>query len=371
MKATTMLKTVLLLICPIGLAFGQTGSSTPTWRRIPSNWPDTTNQVRSMISSNGELYIGTAGTVANSAQVWKLVDGGWMKRAEFKSLKAAVLQTDAKGNLFAGTGTPHSAEIPGKGHAEVWRIDRAGKKTRLRAFPEQDVAYSMAWFRGKLHVGLIAEDLPGRAEIWGFDDPSWTQIAGGGINGWPADNSYAGVYEMWVHDAALIAGTFSRTMGDGDVLKLAGNRWVDLQAPKSILALSFERYRGKLVGAFPNAAANLPNPIFSRQADGAWQPLGTAPAEWKGAFIHNHMIVDRTEMYVGVGGKRGTLSVWKYDGASWTKLAGDGLYGSWVDPLISKGAEWVYRLTFHRGKLYAGLASDRSPFQAQVWEMTP
>ena len=61
----------------------------------------------------------------------------------------------------------------------------------------------------------------------------------------------------------------------------------------------------------------------------------------------------------------------KYDGGSWTKLAGDGLNGSWVDPLVSQGAEWVNSLPFHKGKLYAGLASDRSPFQAQVWAMSP
>ena len=76
-------------------------------------------------------------------------------------------------------------------------------------------------------------------------------------------------------------------------------------------------------------------------------------------------------MYLGVGGARGTLSVWRYDGSCWTKLAGDGLFGSWDDPLVRAGAEWVYRLAIHQGKLYAGLASDRAPFRAQVWEMTP
>jgi hypothetical protein len=324
-----------------------------------------------MISSNGELYVGIGGTAPNSAQVRKLVDSGWVKHAEFNSLKVAVLQTNSAGDLFVGTGTPHSAEVPGMGRAEVWRVDAAGKRTRLRAFTEKDVVYSMAWFQGKLHVGTMTEDLPGTAEIWRFDDPGWTQIAGRGINGWPADNSYAGVYEMWVHDGAMIAGTFSRTMGDGDVLKLAGNRWVDLDAPTTIVALSFETYRGQLVAALSNVDARHPNPIYALKADGTWQPFGEAPSEWKNAYIPNHIVVRGTEMYVGFGGAPGTLSVWKYDGASWTKLAGDGLYGSWVDPLVSQGAEWVYRLTFHRGKLYTGLASDRVPFHAQVWEMTP
>jgi hypothetical protein len=232
------------------------------------------------------------------------------------------------------------------------------------------MAYSMVWFQGKLHVGMMSEDIAGNAEIWRFDDPGWTTFADHGINRWPAGNSYAGVYEMWVHDEALLAGTFSRTDGDGDVLKLTDGRWVDLHAPKSILALSFASYRGQLVAALSNSGGNHSNPVFVRHADETWQPLGTPPAQWKGAYIHNHMIVDGKEIYVGVGGTPGTLSVWKYDGARWTKLAGDGLYGSWPDPLVTQGAEWVYRLTLHQGKLYVGLASDRAPFQAQVWELT-
>lgn len=371
MKRKVNLTARLLVTVVIVSAGGPHALSAPIWRNVRGGWPGTVNQVRGMISRDSQLYIGVSGTVAGSAQVWKLADSGWVKHAEFSSLKAAVLQTDPAGNLFVGTGTPYSAEVRGKGQAEVWKIDATGKKARLKAFPDRDVAYSMAWFQGKLHVGTMTEDLPGTAEIWRFDNPGWTQIAGSGVNGWPAESSYAAVYEMWVHDGALIAGTFSRTMGDGDVLKLTGDRWVDLHAPPTIIALSFETYQGQLAAALSNGDGKHPNPIYTLRADGRWQPLGEAPSEWKNAYIPNHMVVQGAEMYVGVGGTPGTLSVWKYDGDSWIKLAGDGLCGSWSDPLVSRGAEWVYRLTFHRGKLYAGLASDRGPFRAQVWEMSP
>lgn len=371
MNVTTKLTTLLLVNLLFGSALAQEDSTRPAWRKIDGNWPDTSNQVRAMASTKGQIYIGTGGTVARSAQVWKHANAGWVKHAEFNSLKVAVIQADTAGNLYVGTGTPHSAEVSGMGHAGVWRIDATGRKTRLKAFSDKDVAYSMAWFQDKLHVGTMSEDLPGTAEIWRFDDPGWTQIAGQGINAWPSNNSYAAVYEMWVHDGELIAGTFSRSMGDGDVLKLVGNRWVDLEAPETIIALSLASYRGKLVAALSNVNARHPNPIFSLASDGTWQPLGNAPVEWETAYIHNHMVVQGAEMYAGVGGTPGTLSVWKYDGLSWTKLAGDGLYGSWHDPLVRQGAEWVYRLTLYQGKLYAGLASDRAPFQAQVWEMRP
>jgi len=365
------LSTLLLIICPAGLAFGQRVSATPSWQQIQGDWPAPTNQIRAMIVSDGALYVGVAGSVPNSAQVWKFADSGCEMIAAFRSYKVAVLQADADGHLYVGTGSPHSAEVSGKGHAEVWKIDTAGNKTRLRSFKNRDIAYSMSWFQEKLHVGMMTEDRPGTAEIWRFDDPGWKKVAGSGINGWPTDNTYAAVYEMSVHDGSLIAGTFGRTMGDGDVLKLKGDQWIDLDAPQSIIALSFETYRGQLVAAVSNSGARHPNPIFALQTDGTWQPLGVGPPEWKNAYIPNHMVVKGDELFLGVGGKPGTLSVWKYDGVSWTKIAGDGIHGSWKDPLVRKGAEWVYRLTFHRGKLYAGLASDRSPFRAQLWEMTP
>ncbi len=371
MKSVITIASLLTLACSAVLPLDQVVAGKPIWRETHRAWPTTANQIRSMISTDGGLFVGTAGPTARSAQVWKLAHRGWTKHAEFPSLKAAVLQADAKGNLFVGTGTPHSAEIPGRGAAKVWKVGTDGTRTLLRSFPQHDIAYSMTWLRGKLHVGMMTEDIPGRAELWRFDDPGWTRLAGRGVPGWPEGSSYAGVYELWTDGSALIAGTFSRTTGDGDVLKLVGDRWVDLHAPGTRYALSFVKFRGRLVVSVSNPGSQHANPVFSLQDDGRWKPLGQAPAEWKGAYIPNHMIVDRDVLYLGIGGKRGTLSVWKFEGRSWEKLAGDGLYGSWVDPLVSQGAEWVYRLTLHKGKLYAGLASDKSPFHAQVWEMSP
>jgi hypothetical protein len=365
-----MLATLVFLSFLEG-AFGQANVVRPAWHRLPVDWPDTTNQVRSMVVSQDELYIGVGGMVPQSAQVWKLAGSQWVKHVELPSSKIAALQADAKGNLFLGAGTAHSAEVVGKGQAEVWRVDPSGSKTRLRAFPERDVAYSMVWFQSKLHVGTMTEDRPGTAEIWRFDDPGWTQVAGAGIHGWPQDKTYAAAYELWVHDGSLIAGTFSRTLGDGDVLKLDSDRWVDLQAPPTLIALSFASHRGQLVAGLSNVGSRLANPIVVLQADGSWQPLGQAPEEWKLAHIFNHLIVHGNELYLGVGGARGTLSAWKYDGANWIKLGGDGRSGSWVSPVVRSGHEWIYRMAIHQGKLYTGLASDRVPFAAPVWQLTP
>ena len=86
-----------------------------------------------------------------------------------------------------------------------------------------------------------------------------------------------------------------------------------------------------------NYPENFANPVFTLNREGAWQPLGEAPAEWKGAYIPNHFVMVGDDLYAGVGGERGTLSVWKFAGTTWSKVAGDGLYGSWQDPLADEG----------------------------------
>lgn len=358
---------ISLLFCSVGS--GQESPSTK-WRQLPTPWPHTSNQVRSIAVSQNEVFVGVGGMVPQSAQVWKLTDSGWTKHAQLASLKVAALQADLNGNLYLGAGTPHSAEIAGQGQAEVWRVDPQGDKKRLLALPERDVVYSMVWHQNKLHIGTMTEDRPGTADIWRFDDPGWTRLAGTGIPGWPQDNSYAGTYELWVHNDALIAGTFSRTKGGGDVLSWKDGHWIDLQIPETIIVLSFVTYRGRLVAALSNLNSLHDNPIFELQPDGTWKPVGVAPAEWKPAHIFNHLVVHNDQLYVGVGGKRGTLSVWEYDGTNWQKLAGDGRNGSWNSPVVEKGHEWIYRMAVHKDKLLVGFASDSIPFSAPVWDLT-
>lgn len=348
----------------------------PGWQNTGGDFPETTTQVRSMIVRQGQLdvgqlYVGLSGVVGRSAQIWKLAESGWVKHLEFQPWKVAVLETDDQGRLFVGMGTPHSAEDGGPGEAEFRAYDANDRLVTQKKFENMDVIYSMAWYQDKLHLGTFAEDIPGSAEIWRYDEPGWTQIAGPGILNWPTGNTYAGLYEMHVHNGQLYAGTFSRVKGDGDVLKLTPEGWTNINAPESIIAIAFITYRDMLVAAFSNFHGNLANPIFYLDEDGAWQPLGEAPAEWKDAHIHNHFTVMGDDLYVGVGGQAGTLSVWKFDGTTWSKVAGDGVFGSWHDPLAEESShEWVYRMIVHQGKLYVGLAGDVSSL-GQVWKMTP
>jgi len=343
----------------------------PHWRSTGDVFPDGSTQVRSMIVRQGMLYVGVGGNDSECAQIWKLTGSGWVKHLGFEQKKVAVLQTDDKGRFFVGMGTQHSAEGAGVGEAEFRAYDASDELIAQRRFEDQDVIYSMVWHNGKLHIGTVTEDIPGSAQIWRFDEPGWTQIAGDGIEGWPTNNTYCGAYEMYVHDGQLYVGTFSRSLGDGDVLQLTPDGWVDLDAPPSVIALAFTNYRGKLITALNRYKAELVNPILSLQSNKSWLPLGEAPAEWEDAHIFNHFAIIEDDLYVGVGGSRGNLSVWKFDGKTWSKVGGDGVYGSWQDPLAEAGSnEWVYRMIVHKGKLYAGLASDGSSL-AEVWEMTP
>ena len=202
-EAIAILLATPALYAPFLLLFSPPATAAPQWRCTADMFPDTATQVRAMIIRQGELYVGLGGNLPGNAQVWRMAKSGWVKHLQFEQKKVAVLQTDQHGRLFVGMGTPHSAEQGGPGEAEFRLYDASDNLVVRKEFEEKDVIYSMAWYQDKLHVGTMAEDIPGSAEIWRFDEPGWTPIAGDGIRGWPKDNTYAAIYEMCVHDGTI------------------------------------------------------------------------------------------------------------------------------------------------------------------------
>ncbi len=71
---------------------------------------------------------------------------------------------------------------------------------------------------------------------------------------------------------------------------------------------------------------------------------------------------DGTNVYVGLGLTAGDAEVWRWDGAAWTKIGGDGVNSSWTAVLAMEG---VYSLDYYGGNLYAGLGNSAN--DAEVW----
>lgn len=145
--------------------------------------------------------------------------------------------------------------------------------------------------------------------------------------------------------------------------------WINMNVPMTYAPLSFAEYGGELIVAVHNKDGLHPNPIFRLASGTTWKPLGHLSPRL-GAFLPNHMITGPNgELYVAFGGLPGTSALLRYDG-TWTKVAGDGLYGSWMSSIDPLPTEWVYRTISFHDKIYAGLATSAGTW-GHMWEMTP
>lgn len=351
------------------------------WRKVPYSWSLEPQMIRSMAEWRGKLYAGSSRPEAGGAEVWALGTNGLRRRTAFGRQRTNCLMVGPDDALYVGVGTPSTGV--GTGAALLGRYfnddivggqfdpDNGNYET-IGTFTDHAFVYCMAIFDGKVHFGLMNNDLTGIAEVWRFDDPGLTKIGANGLNGWPVDDTAIGTYELWPYGGYLYASTYGGATGEGRILRWDGSSWEEVPPPATHIPLAFATYNGDLVVGLHNGEAAIANPI-QRLVDDAWVALGTAPAEWEGAWLPNHMITGPDgHLYVGFGGDLGKLMVWRFDGTDWKKLGGNGLNGSWVNPvgITPATAEWFYRMAWHQGRLYAGTAANGGRTGA-VWEMTP
>ncbi len=88
--------------------------------------------------------------------------------------------------------------------------------------------------------------------------------------------------------------------------------------------------------------------------------------EQSGSWSFNHggldaMVANGTDLYAGTGLSTGDAEVWKWNGSSWTKIAGDGMNNSWPASTYEK----VASLAVNGSSLYAGLGSTAG--DAEIW----
>lgn len=367
---TRLNKLQAIALAAISFAAGET-SPDPSWRKVPAAWTSPPQMVRALDTWRDKLYVGTGRPAAGGGEIYSLESSGLVRRSGFSSQRVTSLLAGNDDKLYAGVGTSASgAALFGRFNSPV--TDANGIMTdwtTLAAFPSHSFVYCMTKHGADIILGLMKNNIPGGSEVWKYDGTNVVKIGGPGVNGWPSDDNSMGTYEVWSESGDLYASTFSDYPGHGKILKLTPSGWVSVPPPATKIPLSFATYEGKLVTGLQNEAGTIANPV-QILINGTWQPLGTAPAEWAGSWLPNHMVTDADgSLTVAFGGNLGKLSVWRYNG-QWTKLGGNGLYGSWGAVSSSPAtAEWFYRAKWHDGKLYVGVAANGGTFGA-LWEMT-
>lgn len=338
----------------------------PSWRKLPTpGFPSTVTVLRGSVVRGPDLYVSTGGSQNLDAQCWRWNGTMWSKQSHFNNYRMNVLMTTSANDLIIGLGSQHVS-----GSARVWKYTSTEVDSQMGSnFSGQDIIYSMTWHAGDLYAGTMAEDTPGAARLKKWTGSAWVDVFAPGVNGAPSTYTYAGIYETWSFGGKLYIGTMSRTAGHAHVWRLETSGWVNLGGlPDATFILAAIEYGGKLLVAWGTNGNQHPIKYYD-ETEQVWIDVGTMPSAWVGATIFNHMAVFKGSLYVGVGGSPGKLSVWRLDGAVWTKVAGNNVNGSWASPISSSSAaEWIYRLTEYNGKLYASGAGSNAA--SQVWEMT-
>ncbi|MDY7000290.1 MAG: tetratricopeptide repeat protein [Thermodesulfobacteriota bacterium] len=360
---------------------------------VNGSWEaDRFEKTRALAVHDGRLYVGLVDNTDENAEVWSFdgktwrQDGGDGLKGSWSGFNAANALLSVGDTLFCGIGGGDNYS------AEVWAFK--GDKWRRIGGPgirgswgrdKYTVAYSTAYYKGAVYVGMAAESSVSPA-VFRFNHGEWEKVAGDNVRrSWAKNESYSIVYELWPHqDGCLYAGLGGQP-GDGDVWRFDESTWEQVGGdglrgswvnPEMSWALSFATYQGKLVVALPRLPVMKGDFSSIWSYDGVeWKPIGLdfIPELWSNFHDFNFLLPYKGRLYVGAGGAPpGFCSIWELaDGVRWRQVAGHGKFGSWTTLVHNRGEthEYVYRMIEYKGKLVAGFGDRKGA--AQIWQYTP
>ncbi|MCA9390019.1 LamG domain-containing protein, partial [candidate division WWE3 bacterium] len=299
---------------------------------INNSWANNTyERVSSMISHNGELYVGT-GVTANDAEVWYWNGSTWLQiggdslnSGWTTNYEEVTSLSSYNGFLFAGLGNS-------SGDAEIWRWNGstwfkvAGDNVYSGWNTGYEQVLSLSPYNGKLYAGTGNSN--GDAEIWECTNcdgtPSWSKVGGDGVLGsWstsPVD-TYNNVDSLVVYNNLLVAG-LGTAAGEAAVYTFdAGtSTWTQIGG----------------------------DDINSSWATGTYERVRTT-------------VVYNGDLYAGLGNSTGDGEVWKWNGTDWEQIGGDSLNSGWASTI-----EEINAFSIYKGKLYTGTGNTANA-DAAVW----
>jgi len=351
-----------------------------TWARIGGGYINKSwgyfnlQNIETMTVAGDYMYAGTGNTVAGNALVWRfdgntwqIVGGQGVNNSWLPTTYEDVLSmVSYNGNLYVGLGTTAN-------DAEVWKWDgttwsQVGGDSLNTSWPAgYEEVYSLATYNGNLYAGLgnSAND----AEVWRYNGTAWTKVGGDSLNsGWTTN--YERVSSLAVFNGNLYAGLGNSTT-DAEVWRWNGTAWAKIggDGVSSSWNTNYEQvesmlpYDGKLYVGLGNSTADAE----------LWEYNGTAWTQIGGDGLNSSwddgqyeqlktLAVYNGQIYAGLGNTAGDGEVWTYNGTAWTKVAGGGINASWAANAI----ETVQSMAIYKGKLYTGLGNSAN-VDAQVW----
>jgi hypothetical protein len=217
-----------------------------------------------------------------------------------------------------------------------------------------------------LYVGL--GNVLADAEVWMWDGSIWTKIGGDALNGSWDDQTYEQVYSMTNDGTNLYVG-LGVTAGDAEVWRWDGVNWTKIGG--DAINSSWQVNTFEAVGALSFFGGNLYAGLGTGGNDAevwrwngaTWTKIGgdSLNSGWTTNFDYvSSMANDGTNLFVGIGVTATEAEVWSWNGATWTKIGGDAVGSSWTTDF-----ETVRALTYVGSTLYAGLGDGLN--DAELW----
>ncbi len=286
------------------------------------SWADQQFEDVMSLAINGNiLYAGLGSNVAGDAEVWSCdmssnctdwtkiggdgINSGW----PISTYESVPAMTVMGGNLYAGLSvTAQDAEVWRWNGATWTKVGGDGVSSSWAAALNIEAVRSLTTDGTNVYAGLgdTAQD----AEVWSYNGATWTKIGGDGVSSsWAAAGNIESVYSLTHFGGNLYAGV-GVTAGDGDVWRWNGGTWT--------------------------------------QIGGDGLNSGWAASTYEGVFS---MANDGTNLYAGVGNSNGDGEVFRWNGATWTKIGGDGINSGFS----ANQGDGVYAMAYGNSTLYSGL----------------
>lgn len=327
------------------------------------------NSVKSMTTHQGKLYAGMV-SAYGGAIVFEYNNGTWNQIGgnstngswALGTFNAIESMTSYGGALVVGTTGTAS------GDAEVWSWD-GSSWTKLGgdgANSSWNTSYSaiksLATVNGMLYAGVGSTGNNG--EVWKYESGSWLKIGGGGTNGsW--NNVFRYITSMAVYDGQLVIGGTGSTTASAEVWKWDGSVWSKIggdgvssswNTTTYLEVNALSSYQGVL---YAGVGGSVGDGELWRFDGAIWTKVGGdgVGSSWDGTTHRrvNTITAYNGDLYVGTAGSAADGDIWKYDGTNWQQVGGDSVNSSWINTVTSVQSAVVYK-----GKLFTGLGDNVS-----------
>ena len=323
-----------------------------TWSQVAGNdinggWDSNGKlAVNAMVKMGSTTYAAIGNTVGDAevwawnGAVWSMVGGGpqsinnsWAAQT-YEGVYS--LTTDGT-NIYAGLGAS-------AGDGEVWRYDGStwtkigGDNLNAGWTNYAEYVWSLDYLNGIVYAGLGAS--AGDAEVWAWNGSSWSKIGGDSIN-----SGWATTYELSsgiTNDGSSLYVGLGASAADAEVWKWNGTTWAKIGGDSlnggwdaTIETVRSLRYFGNTLYAGLGDTAGDAD-VWAWNGS-SWAKIGgdALNSSWPASTYEQVTAFgyDGSNLYAGLGTTSGDGEVWRYDGANWAKIGGDGANNSWASAL--------------------------------------